>query len=90
MNKLETARNIINEVDKEMIKLFKKRIQAAKMVADFKKENNLPILDLKREQELIERNLAELNDQSLEDFYMIFIEGMLKASKEYQKKIIEE
>ena len=39
MNKLEEARLIINSVDKEMIELFKKRMNAAKMVALYKNEN---------------------------------------------------
>ena len=62
MSKLDDARIIINECDKEMITLFKKRMSAAKMVAEYKASNNLPILDLKRENELIKRNTQILND----------------------------
>lgn len=90
MSKLDDARIIINECDKEMITLFKKRMRAAKMVAEYKASNNLPILDLKRENELIKRNTQILNDQELEGYYITFLEGMLKASKDYQAKLIKE
>lgn len=90
MSKLDDARIIINECDKEMITLFKKRMRAAKMVAEYKASNNLPILDLKRENELIKRNTQILNDQELEDYYITFLEGMLKASKDYQEELIKE
>lgn len=90
MSKLDDARIIIDECDKEMIALFKKRMSAAKMVAEYKASNNLPILDLKRENELIKRNAQILNDQELEGYYIIFLEGMLKASKDYQEELIKE
>lgn len=89
MNKLNDARKIINEVDSEIVKLFKKRMDAAKVVALYKKENNLPIYDEEREKTLIAKNLELLNDEELKNYYLIFIEGMLKASKEYQKDLIK-
>lgn len=87
--KLDLAREIINEVDKEMIELFIKRMSAAKMVAEYKAENNLPILDIKREEALKEKNLNALNNKELEDYYLTFLEGMLTASKDYQKDLIK-
>ena len=52
-NKLEKARKIINEVDKEMAELFARRMEAAKLVAEHKKEHGLPVLDPAREEEVI-------------------------------------
>ena len=84
MNNLEKARLIINEVDKKMIELFKERMEAAKLVAEYKKENNLPILDKTREEALINKNLEVLNNPELKEYYLTFFQGMLKASKDYQ------
>ena len=47
--KLDEARKIINEVDKQMAELFVKRMKAAEMVYEHKKEFGLPILDVARE-----------------------------------------
>ena len=89
MNKLEEARLIINEVDSKMVELFKERMKAAKMVAEYKKENNLPVLDKAREEALINKNLGLLNDTKLEKYYLTFLEGMLIASKDYQKDLMK-
>lgn len=89
MNKLEQAREIINNVDKELIELFKKRMMASKMVAEFKSENNMPVFDKSREKSLKEKNLLILNDKELEKYYLTFLEGILKASKDYQKDLIK-
>ena len=88
MNKLEQARLIINEVDLKMIGLFKERMKAAEMVAEYKKENNLPVLDKAREEALINKNVSYLNDKELEKYYLTFLEGVLTASKNYQKDLI--
>ena len=88
MNNLEQARLVINEVDKELVELFKKRMAASKIIALYKKENNIAVLDKKREEALIEKNLKLLDDKELEKYYLIFLEGILNASKNYQKDLI--
>ncbi len=88
MNNLEEARLVINEADKELVELFKKRMAASKVIALYKKENDLPILDKKREEALIEKNLKLLDDKELEKYYLIFLEGILNASKDYQKDLM--
>jgi shikimate dehydrogenase len=58
------------------------------MVACYKKDNNLPILDKKRENEIIEKNINLLNDSSLEPYFKEFFSSMLNVSKNYQSSII--
>lgn len=88
-NNLEIARDQINEIDAQMIELFKERMKASKMVALYKRENNIAVLDSKREQQIIEKNLNILNDKELEKYYLTFFDGVLKASKDYQKELIK-
>ena len=87
--KLDEAREIINEVDNEMIKLFIKRMAAVSMVAEYKIENDIPVLDSIREDEIKERNLETLSNKVLEKYYLTFFEGVLKSSKDYQKYLLE-
>lgn len=87
--KLDEAREIINEVDNEMINLFIKRMAAISMVAEYKSENNIPVLDSIREETIIERNLEKLSNKQLEKYYLTFFEGVLNSSKAYQKDLIE-
>ena len=67
-NKLEEARKIINEVDEKMAELFVKRMRAAEMVYDHKKEFGLPILDEAREAAVIEKNSNLIEDESLKGY----------------------
>lgn len=90
MNKLDEAREIINSCDKEIIELFKKRMSASKMVALYKYENNIDVLDSKREDIIVEKNIKLLNDANLEEYYLEVFKSILKTSKDYQRKIIEE
>ena len=90
MNKLEEARQVINQVDEEMIKLFIKRMTAVKQVAEYKLENKLPVLDSSREGEIKAKNLKILNNAELEKFYLEFFDGVLRSSKDYQYDLIED
>ena len=84
MNLLNEARIKINEIDKKMIVLFEERMNAVLDVLKYKKEHNLPVFDENREMELIKKNLELLQDKSLKEYYLIFFNGMLEASKKYQ------
>ena len=89
MNKLEQARMIINEVDNEMAALWEKRLQAVKMVVEYKMEHQLPIFDGAREKEVIERNSSLIQDEELKSYYVETLQMMMEISKKYQKEIME-
>lgn len=86
-NKLEEARNIINEVDSKMAELFIKRMNAAKMVYEHKKEFGLPILDKERESAVIEKNSALVEEEVLKGYYIDFIKNMMSISRAYQYRL---
>jgi len=86
-NKLEEARRIINEVDSQMAELFEKRMRAAEMVFEHKKEFGLPILDERREAAVIEKNTALIEDTVLKEYYNIFIKNMMSVSRAYQYRL---
>lgn len=88
MNKLLRARKEINEIDEEMINLFKRRMSAVKDVVSYKRENNLEVLDRAREKEIIERNIKILNDSELEEYYRIVFNSILTSSKLYQEALL--
>ena len=88
-SKLDKARKIINEVDSEMAKLFCRRMEAARMVAEYKKERGLPILDKAREEEVIRRNSEMIEDSELREFYVNFLKDNMAVSRAYQSRILE-
>ena len=86
-NKLEEARKIINEVDAQMAELFVKRMRAAEMVYEYKKELGLPILDQKREDAVIEKNSALVDDEVLKGYYIDYLKHMMSVSRAYQYRM---
>ena len=86
-NKLEEARRIINEVDSKMAELFVKRMRAAEMVYEHKKEFGLPILDPKREDAVIERNSALVEDEVLKGYYIDYLKHVMSVSRAYQYRM---
>ena len=86
-SKLEEARKIINEVDSQMAELFVRRMQAAEMVFDYKKEMGLPILDQKREDAVVEKNSALIEDEIIKGYYIDFIKNLMSVSRAYQHRM---
>ncbi len=89
MNQLEEARRIINEVDDEMARLFVRRMEAAAMVAEYKKEHGLPILDAAREEQVIRRGAERVEDGELRAYYVNFIQNNMAVSRAYQHRLME-
>ena len=88
MDKLQEARVQINEIDREMASLFERRMQAAKEIAEYKKERGLQIYDAKREQTVIEKNAAYITDIDIRSYYVKFLQDEMAVSKQYQEHII--
>ncbi len=86
-NKLDDARKIIHEVDAQMAELFVRRMRAAEMVFDYKKEFGLPILDQKREEAVIERNAALIEDEVLRGYYIDYLKNVMSVSRAYQYRM---
>jgi chorismate mutase/prephenate dehydratase len=76
MSLLEDARKQINEVDKEIARLFEKRMQAVEDVAHYKQEHALPVLDQGREQEVLDRNVNYIENEKYKDSYLSMMKDM--------------
>lgn len=87
MNKLEEARLIIDEVDSEIVKLFEKRMKAAEMVFDYKKEHGLSIDNFAREAEIINKNTDKVSSDEIKPYYISLQKSLIEISKRYQRKL---
>ena len=70
--KFQDARKTIGEIDIEIAKLFEKRMEAVKDVAEYKKVNGVPVEDTVREAALIEKNSALITDDEIRSYYINF------------------
>lgn len=74
MNNIEILRGEIAEIDAQLISLMAKRQQVSKKVGEYKKQNNIPVVDITRENLLREfhNDLCLKNDLSSDMITTIF------------------
>ena len=85
---LKEARAQIEEVDAEMADLFARRMEAVREIAAYKRERGLPIEDLSREKQLIEKQSQRIADETLRSFYIQFLQDTMDVSKRWQHRLI--
>lgn len=89
MNKLDEARQKINEIDAEMAKLFENRMIAVEDVIKYKVEHGLPIFDSARENEVILKNSKYIENDNIREYYVNFLKETMNISKKYQSRLTE-
>ncbi|MBO5882979.1 MAG: prephenate dehydratase [Clostridia bacterium] len=80
---LTDYRNEIDAIDKELVALFVKRMNACAGVAEYKKEHALPVLDASRERALLSK-VSELSGEEFEDYTRTLYSTILTLSRSYQ------
>lgn len=65
MAAIDDYRNKIDEIDKEITRLFEERMDIVIKVGEYKKQNNLPIFDKNRESQVIKKNLGYLKIKNM-------------------------
>ncbi len=85
MKDLLEIREQINSIDNQIITLWKERMALSLEVAKYKKENNLPILDEKREKELLDR-IGNLAGEELNAYSRELYEKIMSISRSYQEE----
>jgi len=88
MRDLAELRVEIDQIDRQLVELFNKRMDIAAQVAEYKKANNLPVLDEKREAALLEK-VQKLSDESFCEYTLKLYQEILALSKDYQTKILQ-
>ena len=89
MTELDKARELIAQTDREMAKLFEKRMEAVRRVAEYKKEHALPVADKQREELVLRENAGYINDEDLRSYYVGFLKSEIEISKQYQRRVLD-
>ncbi len=84
---LEECRVKIDSIDDRLADLFKERMEVAKEVAEFKKANNMNVLNNEREREIIERMTARTGDD-LAIYTKVFYNTLFDLSRSAQIKLM--
>ncbi len=88
MQNLEENRDKIEEIDKRIIQLLGERLVLVKKIGKIKRENNLSIEDVEREEKIKEeyKKIAKEYNLDPEELWQVF-NKILEWSKKVQKDI---
>ncbi len=78
-------RNQIDGIDKELLTLFQNRMAIANQIAEYKRENHLPVLDTARERELL-AGIKEAAGPDMDPYAVVLYSTILSLSRSYQHK----
>ena len=90
MGKHDELRSEIDRIDREMIKLFEQRMKITAEIAEYKRANNIPVLDRSREDKVIEKNVSYLSDHSLDQYTRAFSKRLMELSRSRQHEQLDD
>lgn len=86
MKTIEELRQAIDEVDKEIVRYFERRQNLVKAIGQLKNKEAMGIRDLKREEEIYEKNISYLEDKDKSDYIKALYEKIIELSIKYQEE----
>lgn len=81
---LEKTRQEIDTIDEELVRLFEKRMTCVAEVIAIKKQKNSPILDEAREEEILKKVSAFVENPKYEEDVRELFKTLMDLSKKYQ------
>ncbi len=85
---LSEIRQQINEIDEQLVALFKKRMETVVEVAKYKQENHMPVLDRTRERQVLCR-VADMAGEELEHYAKVLYTTLMDVSRSYQRSYLK-
>ena len=90
MERLNELRIKVDEIDKQMAKLFEQRMNIVKQIAEVKKEINYPSYDQGRETFILIRNGAYIEDKEVRMMYFEMMRKQFELTKKMQEEILHQ
>ena len=84
---LNDYRREIDGIDAQLLALFARRMDVAAAIAEYKKENALPVLDPSRERQKL-LDVAEMAPEALRDYAVSLYSLLFELSRGYQNRIL--
>ncbi len=89
MTELELLRENITKTDEAMAGLFALRMKLSASIAEYKRENGLPVRDPAREEENLQNGRARV-EENLRPYYQEFLRKCMELSRAYQESLLRE
>ena len=84
---LKDYRREMDAADEQLLAAFEKRMEIAQRIAEYKRDNALPVLDAKREQQKL-RAVAEKVPEELSEYAVTLYSLLMELSRSSQTRII--
>lgn len=82
---LNELRNQIDSIDNELVRLFVERMNLSAQIADYKRQNNLPIYVPTREREKLQ-DVAKQAGSEMDNYTRVLYSMIFELSRSYQSK----
>lgn len=83
---IQELRQEIDGIDGKLVELFNQRMKVAAEIGQFKRENALPVLNARREREIL-ADVAEQSDPELANYTRVLYSLIFELSRSHQEKI---
>lgn len=84
---LEKMREEIDVIDDQLVDLFSQRMAIAGRIAEYKKENGLPVLDADRERKKL-NSISKAAGEEMQDYAAVLYSLLFEISRSYQNKVL--
>lgn len=86
---LDDLRKDIDKVDKELIKLFEKRMDIATKIAEYKKKNDMNVLDAQRQRQKLADICEQTEDEDMKRYLRTLYSVIFELSCSKQNKLLK-
>ena len=86
---LDELRKDIDKIDKEMIKLFEKRMDVATKIAEYKKKNDMNVLDTPRQRQKLADICEQTEDEDMKRYLRTLYSVIFELSCSKQNKLLK-
>ena len=90
MDELKQYRDRIDEIDRQLADLFQQRMDVVDNVGRYKLARNMPVLDAKREQEVLAAKALLARDEGMSADLAALFENIMAISRRRQRKLVKE
>ncbi len=85
MKNIDEIRVEIDQIDSKIKELFLNRLQIIKEIIDYKKSNNLPFIDEKRELSHLFDLSKDIIDEKDKTYYQLFLKSVMNITLQYEE-----
>lgn len=85
---IQEIRKEIDRVDDQFVKLFNERMHLSAQIAEVKREQDLPVLNVRREREIL-NEVAAKSDSELANYSQVLYSLIFELSRSYQEKLLK-